>query len=92
MAPGHERQAIEIGARYTRQDTFNGQHEHELICGALMLQNQGGGLALVVCAYETIQAILRMLGGYCAVLKRSSIKTIVTQNISLALNVSTRYN
>lgn len=44
---------IEIGARvYGVQDTFNGQHEHELICGALMLQNQGGGLALVVCAYE----------------------------------------
>lgn len=46
-------QSIEIGARvYGVKDTFNGQHEHEFTCGALRLQNQGGCLAWVVCAYE----------------------------------------
>lgn len=45
--------AIEIGAKvYGVQDTFNGQHEHEFTCGALRLQNTGGNLVWVVCAYE----------------------------------------
>lgn len=45
--------AVSIGDRvYGVQDTFNGQHEHEFICGALRLQYQGGRLEWVVCAYE----------------------------------------
>ena len=45
--------AIEIGAKvYGVRDTYNGQDEHSFIVGALRLQNQGGSLAWVVCAYE----------------------------------------
>lgn len=45
--------AIEIGAKvYGVKDTYNGQHEHAFTVGALRLQNQGGCLAWVACAYE----------------------------------------
>ena len=45
--------AIEIGAKvYGVRDTYNGQHEHSFIVGALRLQYQGASLQWVCCAYE----------------------------------------
>ena len=44
---------VHIGAKvYGMRDTYNLHDEHDFIVGALRLQNQGGDLRWVVCAYD----------------------------------------
>lgn len=62
--------AIEIGAKvYGTRDSYNFQHEHEFIVGSLRVQNQGGCLAWVVCAYDDDDHYFECWAEDCSVLE-----------------------
>lgn len=65
---------VHIGDRvYGMRDTYNLQDEHAFTVGGLRLQNQGGELAWVICAYDDADRYFECYDVDCKVLGKISI-------------------
>lgn len=64
---------IRIGARvYGMRDTYNLRDEHSFIVGGLRLQDQGGELSWVACAYDDDSRYFECFDHDCKILGQIS--------------------